>query len=410
MPKHLLSCTLTVGVFCSLGICSDADAAPLPFDVIATSTDPSGWWLDPKWGAQVSSPGMLPDPGACPNSQPWKPACTSVATWEDGSSWKCPGYGPHANFGGATYRGVIAWDEHSSNDDDYNFLLWPFGNAGFTASNPNGLVLEFDSDETIDHFHTSWWNALHQKVDSGDAKTWLETTTTHDAIAFGVLGLDCAHGCHSELHPVFALAVHVNADPNNDTWAIFVRNWGNEGYCSTGTEALDPSISSFTVFIPRAGATNVHVVSAEFLSRGVGASGPFVQFVPGGANVTFGFPPPDKRERINGVLKLQWDGTSATPAPYSATVNLDRLPLSIDVAEATWDRTKKQMSSAQWRAYLKLRPRRDLRPDIVRPAKMMRQPRPTPPQHRAIRKMPDVSRDRQDRAERLAVLTALRAR
>ena len=136
MPKHLLSCTLTVGVFCSLGICSDADAAPLPFDVIATSTDPSGWWLDPKWGAQVSSPGMLPDPGACPNSQPWKPACTSVATWEDGSSWKCPGYGPHANFGGATYRGVIAWDEHSSNDDDYNFLLWPFGNAGFTATIP----------------------------------------------------------------------------------------------------------------------------------------------------------------------------------------------------------------------------------------------------------------------------------
>jgi hypothetical protein len=103
------------------------------------------------------------------------------------------------------------------------------------------------------------------------------------------------------------LGIEVDDNHNSNKWAMFVRNWGNEGYCSSGAETLDPSINSFSFKIKHPGASSVTVVKSEFLCRGRGGSGPTVQLIDGeGALITFGFPPPEQRERINGIIELKW--------------------------------------------------------------------------------------------------------
>lgn len=287
-----------------------AGSPQFPLFDLTGPVDVNGWWLNPRWVTQTRSPPSLPNPYDCPGLEPWGSTCTTQLPWSDSSAAKCPftvfeyvWFPGHINWGGAVFTGVLRWQDHSGNDDDYTINLVPDNGGSLTAVNAWAILMEFDSDETIDHFHTSWWTTFHDAVDNDNG----HMIDGMDAIAFGIIGLDCAHDCHSELHPVFALAIHIKDDPNDDQWAIFVRNWGNEGYCSSGTETLDDSISSFTFVLPRSGASNVTVSGAEFLSRGLGASGPDVKLVRGeGAAVTFGFPPASKRERMNGVLHLQW--------------------------------------------------------------------------------------------------------
>jgi hypothetical protein len=67
-----------------------------------------------------------------------------------------------------------------------------------------------------------------------------------EAIVMGLYGVDCAHDCGAELHPVYALAIHVNNNLLDDTWAIFVRNWGDEGYCGSHEEEIDTGGQPFT--------------------------------------------------------------------------------------------------------------------------------------------------------------------
>jgi hypothetical protein len=75
-------------------------------------------------------------------------------------------------------------------------------------------------------------------VDSGDANARPLVDGSY-AIVTGLMGLDCEHSCSTELHPVWAMAVRVKSDPADVVWAIFVRNWGNEGFCSQDQHYLD---------------------------------------------------------------------------------------------------------------------------------------------------------------------------
>ena len=60
------------------------------------------------------------------------------------------------------------------------------------------------------------------------------------------------------MHPVHAMAIRVQDNPSDEVWAIFVRNWGNEGFCSDGQHFLP--LTSFTFGLPwRAGASSVSV-------------------------------------------------------------------------------------------------------------------------------------------------------
>ena len=49
-------------------------------------------------------------------------------------------------------------------------------------------------------------------------------------------------------------------DPNDDTWSFFVRNWGNEGFCSTNDHRV--STRQMTVRLPRLGAVDVQLLCA----------------------------------------------------------------------------------------------------------------------------------------------------
>lgn len=151
-------------------------------------------------------------------------------------------------------------------------------------------------------------------------------------IVVGLAGLDCEHGCATELHPVYALAIHVNDDPQDDTWAIFARNWGDEGYCSQDQHPLDATRIAF--MLPRPGATAVAVASAAttFLTNDLSLAGPFVSLVANqGAVVEFRLPDPSRQARVNGELHLRW--TVAPGIPGTLTARMMLLPRAITVME-----------------------------------------------------------------------------
>lgn len=254
------------------------------------------------------------------------------------------GYLAMLTGGGVTYEGPIRWEGHSgikatgpptfddiATDDDYNIDLVPPDRAGFVQGDER-IHMEFDSDETIDHFRTPFWTALHSAVDAEDSRALaLPGTSPQDllnnkcAIAIGVMGLDCAHGCGTELYPLLALAVHLRDDPQDDQWMIFARNWGNAGYCSTRTETADNMVT-LTFRVPRPGATAVKKLdSTQFLTRKGQAGGPIVTLLPNeGALVTLTMPLPASEERIHGDLHLQWTGAShVTTCPMRSMARLD---------------------------------------------------------------------------------------
>ena len=163
---------------------------------------------------------------------------------------------------------MVSWESFSHplprGDDDYNIRLMRDDKAGYTAANPDSLLLEFDSDETIDKFTTSWWSEFHKAVDDSDAKA-RAMIDERFAIVTGLIGLDCEHECHSESHPVWAMAMNVKPSDDDDLWAFFVRNWGNEGFCGTGQHFMELPNNKYTFRLPwKARKTSVEVSSKSF--------------------------------------------------------------------------------------------------------------------------------------------------
>jgi hypothetical protein len=301
------------------------------FDLVFTDTDANDFPLDAQWSWQRDH-GALPDADTQCFNLPnifSNPACTTQSpSIDEPSGWNAGfcaigaahSIHGHVNWMPATWQGTVTWDGHSSpgTDDDYNINLVPPMQHGLTVSNNGSIHSEFDSDETIDHFHTPWWNTFHSAVDNGDAsaRALIDGKT---AIFIGLAGLDCEHGCATEMHPVYAMAIHVNSDPQDDTWAIFVRNWGDEGYCSQDQHPLDTNRIAF--MIPHAAASAVQVnVATTFLTNNAQLSGPGVSLVLGqGAIVEFNLPSPDAGARANGELHLQWTtGAAGSPAASAA--------------------------------------------------------------------------------------------
>jgi hypothetical protein len=322
---------------------------PAPFDLLWDSEDDNGFPLNPFWGWQVTHPGAFPDPAQCTDG-PFSGACTSwadvitqdtanvcnIEQYEPGKSNSPPLFGiaGHVNWAAATYVGRMTWESHSTpgTDDDYNFDFYPVNGAGLTSTR-NNLEVEFDTDETIDHFKTPWWNTLHHAVDnSSDAAVNDALFKEPDgamgryAIVTGLVGLEMCHAGDTELHPAWAVAIRVKDDnPADEVWAMFVRRNGNEGYCSSNQHYVtDLPNNTYTFRLPwRPGATGVSVGSATtFLSASSGASGPSVQPAPNqGMLVSFTLPAPQfvsgrcvNCNRINGEIHLNWQGGQG-PAP-----------------------------------------------------------------------------------------------
>ena len=263
---------------------------PNPFDIFSQGTDANGFLLNPVWLGQLHTAPGPPSlanppfkPAYCPFGDPWTNKCT---TWhphqiaQDDTTRLVCGFGSrefkggkgeyHFNWTQSTYEGQVWYDELADDDNDVNFVLYRPDNAGTTVFDSRGLQLEFDSSETVAHFNSSWWknfwNAAQKEraVRGNDDASPQQKQQAHDAaarllrrpdgtpiegIASGWLGLDCVHNCGPEIHPVFSLALHVKEDPNDDVWVFFVRNNGNEGYCSEGS-LYAPQFNDFSFTLP----------------------------------------------------------------------------------------------------------------------------------------------------------------
>jgi hypothetical protein len=227
-------------------------------------------------------------------------------------------------FDGAGGGGLKNYFGDVDGDDDYNMnLVTPGGDGTAFGNDPADSVhLEFDSDETIDNFQNDlWWNNLHAVVDNGDSNLMNQMVNGHDAVVVGLMGIDAVHAPrHTEIHPVHVLAVREAApgavDPASDSWAIFARNWGNEGECGSQQHYLDTN--HITVDIPRpsnvpAGATASVTDPNSFWGHNT-SSPPIVHNDAAGVQITFNLPNGDAQAFVYGELHLNWSGQKAQAA------------------------------------------------------------------------------------------------
>jgi hypothetical protein len=133
----------------------------------------------------------------------------------------------------------------------------------------------------------------------------------HQAIETGLVGLDCEHGCYTEVHPIMGLSVQATSSvAGEDEWALFARNWGNEGYCSQDLHYLDLFNSTYVVMLPwKAGATGgtVDLANSKFLTDQSAAVNPTVTFIPNvGVKVAIPLQAPESQHSVDGQLFIKW--------------------------------------------------------------------------------------------------------
>ncbi|HKV77600.1 MAG TPA: hypothetical protein VJP02_05655 [Candidatus Sulfotelmatobacter sp.] len=319
--------------------------APTPdFSMTWIASDPNGIPLNPEWAAQRDHNQLPPVPNdedmnKCVR-RPDSRDCTAQDTTIDkppviGWGLLCslvPGsqiHG-HVDWLPATYTGYLRWI-HMAADSDYNFSL-------FRADDDNGLTqnnqtynskrfieVEFDSREVSDRFSTSTWQKFVGAAGSSDfrdMRQWLNLKspeTPPNTVITGLFNLDCEHDCRSEMHPVYALAVETNDSSADDTWAIFVRNWGNGGSCSGYNHQLELTNNQISVLLPSMSTKEAKIAlgTIEFAVSNPDIQFPDMAFIPGtGYVLSFKLGAPKDRPLAELVLHLQWPtGTPSPPRP-----------------------------------------------------------------------------------------------
>jgi hypothetical protein len=247
-------------------VCAQLSAS-LPWDLDTFSYDDNCFPFNPHWLWQNThlTPDFTSDQSSQITGTDNSATCSADSGGRDG----------HVNWIDATYTGFLEWDGHDRHypfgDDDYNVKLRPLRTEthppgpvlmpGGTKENPDNIKGEFDSDETIDHFDQSpWWKMFHEAVDADGFNTRGVGTQAaalidgHHAVMTGLMGIDTFHPDNrSEIHPVHALAIRIAEapDPTDDAWAVFVRNWGDEGYCGNDQHYVNTDNTSIKIRIPR---------------------------------------------------------------------------------------------------------------------------------------------------------------
>ncbi len=248
----------------------------------------------------------------------------------------------HLNWFVSTYTGTIEWQDFSGSefntndllspgDDDYNFTLAPDSGTGLTTSRPQWIGLEFNSDEVVDRINKGWWNDFHDLVNiyAGADGAAGQRIRDAPAIAIGLMGLDSEHGAYTELHPVYGLAIHLipnnapneNNVPNSDDWVFLARNFGNEGYCANGNLTV-PELSTISFFIPRQNAVGDDPASPTALTElysTTDKNSVAVNFVPGGAIISFDVGSPRDQTVYSGHVQFHWRLSTAPDARGQAT-------------------------------------------------------------------------------------------
>ncbi|HET9595780.1 MAG TPA: hypothetical protein VFP65_09380 [Anaeromyxobacteraceae bacterium] len=318
-----------------------ADAFTLSVDAV----DANGLPLDPMWGWQRTHAGDPPDPEVLCFASCSDFSCCSrdrvtfdVAVLPNdaicslGAEHAIHG---HANWRATTYTGRLDFQELSS-DFDYNFTLVPPERRGLVKVDGvplEAIGVEFDARETAFRFTTPWWLEFNAAVlaRNGAAAAMLASVAGENGAVAGLLGLDCEHACATELHPAWGFLLHARDLPDDDTWALFGRATGNEGFCSHLQHAI--GLGRLVLRIPwRAGATSVAVRDGPLGTQFRGdlpAPGSVVRITPVPGDAVYvtlplasalpGFPP-----RVHGEVHLAW--TPPIPSPPASSPPPDAPP------------------------------------------------------------------------------------
>jgi hypothetical protein len=331
------------GVDAWVNIRSTSGPIPTPapkadFDLVSDELDPNFLFLNPVWNYSRIHPGQLPDPdqplqcdrfgrlaavNSIDNLQSAAPQCStqvpSVDQWGGCYLMDSPVNG-HVNWRPATVEGTITWGGWSEPiaDGDYNLWLTPKEPGIRTQHNGKAFEIEFSSAETADHFTKTWWGKLVSDITAGNNNP--AAINGKEVIVSGLVGLDCRHDCVTELHPVYVLAVHLSEAEHDDAWAIFARNWGNEGYCSQYQHYLDVR-RPFELLLRREGdyqpkmLESSHFYTSQDMVNMPGVFMPRIVKDDRGARVRLYLPQPDSKAIIYGELHLDWGGGQPPVAP-----------------------------------------------------------------------------------------------
>jgi hypothetical protein len=260
-----------------------------------SSIDDNGLPLNPLWSYQVEHPDAVPDvkascaPGGVGNFG--VSTCTSQpVTFDDNTDKYLEKYGycntnqtiydGHINWQRVTYLGGVFFRAFSGEwpyDDDVNFGIETNDQSGQTASfeGPDtGIGLEFKNSDTLANYSAEVWSNL----ETPPGLISLNGDNPHvigqgeNAVVTGLMGIDGVHIGYSELHPTFVLAIEVAFTPEQDgsqdqTWAFFIRNAGNEGSCAHEEHYWPSDIGDWTYAIQLpwpAGAESVQMITNQY--------------------------------------------------------------------------------------------------------------------------------------------------
>jgi hypothetical protein len=341
-----------------------------PFDVLSARADENGFLFAPSWLNTLDSDDVTRTQVAydCENfpyvnwlrvNRGIRSKCTQQASFDVPKvATECllaPGFGElhgHVNWAPATFVGKLEFEEVST-DRDADFQLKAIdvprsrfpGNDDFgkiapiltkdsqgSAEYRNALWLEFATYETA-KFQEPWKELGLRKRDrrSDFKKVMMQKFKDKTAIVTGLLNLDCVHDCHTELHPVFAMAVRgklESDDPQtsriveDDSWMIFVRNAGNEGDCSSDEHFLERNGYTFFLPAPPGAVAQTPIVSNDtFRSNGQGLTWSLASALgpKRGVLVRISFTPTlsacqdihhGQMVHVSGELHLDWSGSS----------------------------------------------------------------------------------------------------
>ena len=244
------------------------------------------------------------------------------------------GLSGHVNWGPATYTGKLSTvgrgPVHIARDGDVEFFLEPDGGGGLLVQNPGSkyegkIGLEFSTAQTVRWFRTPWWRQFPFRAVSyqpyasllgnlrrhADEKAPYPSLDRRPGSVIGLFGIDSAHDAHSELHPVYAVAVQTAAASDRETWQVLARNWGTEGDCG-GRHNHSMDVSRLAIPLPaRAGPWSA--AQGRFFDHGL----PFADwkvYSGNGAPVLVVDLPPDRPcAVVEGELILRREGDGGTP-------------------------------------------------------------------------------------------------
>jgi hypothetical protein len=137
------------------------------------------------------------------------------------------------------------------------------------------------------------------------------------------------------------MAVELDDRSDNNVWALFVRNWGDEGFCGQLNHELYMPDDRIRIALPRVGdRPEIVLANSEFRSTSGAMTFPDISYDSGTRQAVLTFPMPEPRRRIVGemILRLNWGNGFASIPPTLVRAPAAREAASPDTdAEAYFD-------------------------------------------------------------------------